>query len=62
MITIEKKKFDKKAYDLEFNKRNYKRFYLKFNLEKDKNIIEILNSKDNVNAYIRDLILNDQKK
>ena len=55
----------KNAYNREYQKRvvnNKKRFVLKFNVDSESNIIDWLNSKDNVTGYIRDIILEDMKK
>ena len=42
-----------------YDKAHTKGIYLKLNLEKDKDIIQILESKKNVQGYIKDLIRKD---
>lgn len=49
-----------KKYDLE-NKNNYKGIYLKLNRESDADIIDKLDSEDNIQGYIKELIRKDIK-
>lgn len=54
--------FDKKKYDQEFIKNNYIEFRIKLNKNKDLEIINFLNSKQNKTSYLKSLIENDMKK
>jgi hypothetical protein len=51
----------KKDYDVQFMREHYKRIHILLNHEKDKDIIEHLQTKDSVNHYIKNLIRNDIK-
>ena len=46
----------KKDYDLNYQKQNIKRVYLTLNKTHDKDIIEYLDSLDNVNKEIKELL------
>ena len=46
----------KKDYDLKYQKENVKRIYLTLNKEHDKDIIEWLESVDNVNGTIKQVL------
>lgn len=46
----------KKDYDLKYQKENIKRVYLTLNKEHDKDIIEYLDSLDNVNGEIKEVL------
>ena len=46
----------KKDYDLKYQKNNIKRVYLALNKEHDKDIIEYLDSLDNVNGEIKEVL------
>ena len=46
----------KKDYDLKYQKENIKRVYLTLNKEHDKDIIEYLDSLDNVNKEIKEVL------
>ena len=49
-------------YKNEFAKKTYYRKLLQFNKEKEKDIIDFLNSKENVNIYIKQLIIDDMNQ
>ena len=57
-----KEKFDKLKYNEIYNKKNYKRYELKINVNTQKNIIDVLDSVKNRTAYICDLIEKDIEK
>ena len=46
----------KKDYDLNYQKQNIKRVYLTLNKTHDKDIIEYLDSLDNVNKEIKEVL------
>ena len=46
----------KKDYDLKYQKNNIKRVYLTLNKTHDKDIIEYLDSLDNVNKEIKEVL------
>ena len=46
----------KKDYDLNYQKNNIKRVYLTLNKEHDKDIIEYIDSLDNVNGEIKEVL------
>lgn len=46
----------KKDYDLKYQKENIRRIYLTLNKEHDKDIIEYLDSLDNINREIKEVL------
>ena len=54
--------FNKKEYDINYNKKNILQKLIKFNKIHDKEIIEYIQTKDNFNKYIHDLIEKDMKE
>ena len=54
--------FNKKEYDMNYNKKNILQKLTKFNKIHDKEIIEYIQTKDNFNKYIHDLIKKDMKE
>lgn len=52
-------KFDKQKYDNKFHEEHYSRQYIRFNNEKDADVIEKLNSVPNKADYIRQLVRKD---
>lgn len=52
------KKFDEAAYQKEYAKKNYKHYHLKIN-NQEKRVIKKLESQENKNRYIIDLIKRD---
>lgn len=55
-------KFNQTKYIEKYKKENYKRLVVDFNKVKDKDVLDYLASKDNMNAYIRELIRKDIKR
>lgn len=53
---------NKLAYIKKFNKENYTTICLKFNNEKEKDLLDIIRSKENKQGYIKDLIRNDASR
>ena len=51
-----------REYQKEFNKKNYIGFSIRLEKQKDKDVIEYLQSRDSITKYIRQLILDDMKK
>lgn len=51
--------FDKARYDIEYVKQNQRQFMLKANRIHDSDIIEWLEAKDSIQAYLKDLIRKD---
>lgn len=45
----------------EWQRKNVRRWTIKFNFKNDEEIISCLSKQENVNGYIKDLILNDLK-
>ena len=57
MKTIEKKgKFDQRAYITQYQKEHYKRVVCRLSINKDQDIIEVLQNTANVNEFIKDCI------
>lgn len=50
------------AYHAEYDKNNYKKLYVRFGIESDKDIIQHLESVGNKNNYIKKLIREDISK
>lgn len=44
---------------VKYDKNNIKRIVLKLNIKTDNDIIQYLNTKDNINGYIKELVRND---
>lgn len=59
---MERWKENKLKYIDKYNRENYRRFALKVSIKNDADIIEKLESKESINAYIRDLIRADIEK
>lgn len=51
-----------KAYIADYNKENYRRISLKLHRTLEPDLIEYLESKENLNGYIKDLIRQDMAK
>lgn len=49
-------------YQQNYLKENYRRIAFTLNNEHDKDIIDYLKKKDNMNAYLKELIRKDMKK
>ena len=52
----------KLKYNNEYNRKNYRSFSIRFNISDEAEIIEWLESRDGVKAYLNDLIRSDMKK
>lgn len=52
----------KLAYNNEYNRNNYRSFSVRFNVNGEADIIEWLEKKKGVKAYITSLIQNDMKQ
>lgn len=59
---MKNKKFDKKEYDIEFHKNNYKRVVMNLNINTEKHLIDWLEKQPNKQGYIKTLIEKDIKK
>ena len=55
------RKIEKAKYDMEYQKGNIKQVKFILNKNTDTDIIEFLNSKDNKNGYLKELIRRDMK-
>ena len=44
---------------VKYDKNNIKRIVLKLNVKTDSDIIQYLNTKDNINKYLKELVRND---
>ena len=51
-----------RRYQDSYNKENYRRFGIKLRKDSDKELIEWLESKDNVTHYLKQLIIADAHK
>ena len=51
-----------KAYINEYNKENYRRFTVKLHKTLEPEMIAFLETKENVNAYLKDLIKREMEK
>lgn len=51
-----------RQYQDSYNKKNYRRFGIKLRKDSDKELIEWLESKDNVTHYLKQLIIADTHK
>lgn len=49
-------------YRKKFIKNTYRRYSLRLKLNDDKEMINYLNSKENLNAYIKELVIKDMNK
>lgn len=49
-------------YQTEYAKKTYRRYLFRLRNDKDIEIINYLNSKDNLNRYIKELIIKDIEK
>lgn len=58
---MRKKKFNKTEYDVKYNKTNMRRFEIKYNRKTEQEAIKWLESKSNVQKYIKGLIDNDMR-
>lgn len=56
---MKKKKFNKKEYDIEFNRKNYRRVEIRLNINTEKHLIEHLEKQPNKQGYIKSLIEKD---
>lgn len=50
------------AYITNYIKKNIRRFELKLSKKNDKDLIDWLEEKDNINEYLKALILQDKKR
>lgn len=57
-----KQKFDKSAYDREYQKKNFTRVSVVLHKEHDKDVIEHLKPKPSKSEYIKSLIRQDMEK
>lgn len=57
-----KKTFDKSSYDQQYIKNNIIRKVITFNKLHDKELIEYIKDKKNLNKYIKNLIIKDMKE
>ena len=48
-----------KRATIKYEKENIKRIVLKLNIKTDNDIIQYLNTKDNINGYLKELVRND---
>lgn len=48
-----------KRATIKYEKENIKRFVLKLNIKTDNDIIQYLNTKDNINGYLKELVRKD---
>lgn len=48
--------------NIEYEKANIKRIYFKLNKNTNQDLIDYLETKENVNKYLRDLIIADMEK
>lgn len=51
----------KRDYDIKYMREKCRMVRLQLNRENDKDIVEHLESKDNINAYLKELIRKDMK-
>jgi len=56
---MKNKKFNKKEYDIEFNRKNYRRVEIRLNINTEKHLIEHLEKQPNKQGYIKSLIEKD---
>lgn len=56
---MKNKKFNKKEYDIEFNRKNYRRVEIRLNINTEKHLIEHLEKQSNKQGYIKSLIEKD---
>ena len=56
--------FDKGKYDMQYAKENIKRKHIPFNVNnpEDRELLDYLESKENMTAYIKELIRRDMEK
>lgn len=59
---LQEQKKKRYVYRAKHMKEHYKRFEIRARLEYDQDIIEHLNTKESVNAYLKDLIRKDMEK
>jgi hypothetical protein len=52
-------KFNKTQYDIEFNRKNYRRVEIRLNINTEKHLIEHLEKQPNKQGYIKSLIEKD---
>lgn len=52
----------KLKYNNEYNRKNYRSFSIRFNINDEADIISWLESKEGVKSYLNDLIRSDMKK
>lgn len=48
-----------KRATIKYEKQNIKRIVLKLNVKTDSDIIQYLNTKDNINGYLKELVRNN---
>lgn len=48
-----------KRATIKYEKQNIKRIVLKLNVKTDNDIIQYLNTKDNINGYLKELVRNN---
>ena len=56
---MKNKKFNKTQYDIEFNRKNYRRVEIRLNINTEKHLIDHLEKKPNKQGYIKSLIEKD---
>jgi hypothetical protein len=59
---MKNKKFNKKEYDIEFNRKNYRRVEIRLNINTEHHLIAWLEKQSNKQGYIKSLIEQDIKK
>ena len=59
---MEKKEFNFREYNNDYNKKTYKLISLRLRKKEDANIINFLKTKKSINSYLLDLIKEDMKK